>query len=416
MKKIRLICLLLAVLLCLSLCACKTEELADPKDTERPTQTTAPSERETDPPESTAPTQTEPVPSTEETLSWKQVYSTLLSELRGRASIEGYSYTDDFSIYSLYDLDGDNIPELFAKLGTCEADYMYHVYTARADGVLKLGILGGSHSGLCGLWGQNACLRHGGHMGYEQITKITLKNGTLSEETVYESSSGDYHDLSYLPSYALDQHEGLNWEGNPYDDNQAVLDNLGGVPYLLSIPFADQSVYSGPSYDHSFVQTVEQAGTYTIVEEQWDYEGNLWGKLKSGVGWVDLTDIEYRSSAKLPISANYADRPLLNSGNYLYYYDAEGGAAYGFSVAFRSYEKLSNVRLHRANLAADSGLELTELYSFPQLTPEQPLVADVNFPGDMSAYAITFTDSKGVNRTFILTTSGRNNALIFYEY
>ena len=117
MKKIPLTCLLLAVLLCLSLCACKTEELADPKDTEQPTQTTAPSERETDPPESTAPTQTEPVPSTEETLSWKQVYSTLLSELRGRASIEGYSYTDDFSIYSLYDLDGDNIPELFAKLG-----------------------------------------------------------------------------------------------------------------------------------------------------------------------------------------------------------------------------------------------------------------------------------------------------------
>ena len=33
------------------------------------------------------------------------------------------------------------------------------------------------------------------------------------------------------------------------------------------------------------------SGTYTIVEEATDEAGKLWGKLKSGVGWICVSDI-----------------------------------------------------------------------------------------------------------------------------
>ena len=60
------------------------------------------------------------------------------------------------------------------------------------------------------------------------------------------------------------------------------------VPYLQRIERSDQSIYEGPGYDYCFVDTVRQRGTYTIVEEVRDSEGNLWGRLKSGKGWICL--------------------------------------------------------------------------------------------------------------------------------
>ena len=206
--------------------------------------------------------------------------------------------------------------------------------------------------------------------------------------------------------------EPLDWDGNPADDNQTVLDNFDGeLPYLLEIPFADQSVFGAPSYDDFFVQTVEQAGVYTIVRECPDEEGNVWGELKSGAGWVDLTDIERRIDAQEPISANYADDPLLESGNYLHYSDGWPD----FSVAFRAYELLKDVRFYQANLVSDEGTTLTELHYIGQMSPEKPFVAEISLPGDFSAYAIGFTDSDGQEHLYILTSNGRNNALCFYE-
>ena len=60
--------------------------------------------------------------------------------------------------------------------------------------------------------------------------------------------------------------------------------------YLQKI-YIGQSIYSGPGYGYSYVRGVEETNNYTIVDEAYDFDGRLWGKLKSGIGWVDLTDI-----------------------------------------------------------------------------------------------------------------------------
>ena len=182
--------------------------------------------------------------------------------------------------------------------------------------------------------------------------------------------------------------------------------------YLVQIPFADQSIFDAPGYDNYFVQTCEVAGTYTIVEEHLDDEGNLWGKLKSGAGWVDLTEVENRIAENAPVSANYADDLLLESNQYLFFSDTE--TEYSFLIAIRAYETLSDVRLCNANLFGENGL--TELYTAEEISPEMPLVANIYLPGDMSAYMLIFKDSEGTEHSYIITSSGRNNTLVFTQY
>lgn len=60
--------------------------------------------------------------------------------------------------------------------------------------------------------------------------------------------------------------------------------------YLISVPDDSTTIYDSPSYNGEQVQNLP-LGTYTIVEEQFDDDGNLWGKLKSGIGWICLDEI-----------------------------------------------------------------------------------------------------------------------------
>lgn len=61
------------------------------------------------------------------------------------------------------------------------------------------------------------------------------------------------------------------------------------TPYLLDILESTHPIYSEPSYSSNYVGTVQYAGYYTIVAEAWDNNGNVWGKLKSGSGWIDIS-------------------------------------------------------------------------------------------------------------------------------
>lgn len=59
--------------------------------------------------------------------------------------------------------------------------------------------------------------------------------------------------------------------------------------YLVTLP-AQTPIYSGPSYNYDFVMSLDEQGVYTIVKETYDGSTGLyWGKLKSGVGWIDLS-------------------------------------------------------------------------------------------------------------------------------
>ena len=182
------------------------------------------------------------------------------------------------------------------------------------------------------------------------------------------------------------------------------------LPYTEKIVRADQSIFDDPSYDANYVGVVEEAGVYTIVEERTDDEGNLWGKLKSGRGWVDLTDIR---TFDWPVSANFVDEKLIESGNYHFFTDDTHD--YVVDVAFRAYEVLSFVTVYPLELT-DNGLVSGEAVLYlEERTPDKHLVVGLSFPGDMSQYAIEFTTEQGADTYFRVYISGRNGTLVLDE-
>ena len=59
-------------------------------------------------------------------------------------------------------------------------------------------------------------------------------------------------------------------------------------PYLVKITADKLNIRAGAGTNHRVVGTIKDKGIYTIVEEKTGTGAKLWGKLKSGVGWISL--------------------------------------------------------------------------------------------------------------------------------
>ena len=51
------------------------------------------------------------------------------------------------------------------------------------------------------------------------------------------------------------------------------------------------NIHEQPDRNSQITYVIDEASNYTIVAEAYDSSGNLWGKLKSGVGWVNLSQL-----------------------------------------------------------------------------------------------------------------------------
>lgn len=60
------------------------------------------------------------------------------------------------------------------------------------------------------------------------------------------------------------------------------------VPYKVRITVTDLRIRKGPGTDTAIVRNAIDPGVYTIVSEATGKGATLWGKLKSGAGWVSL--------------------------------------------------------------------------------------------------------------------------------
>lgn len=61
--------------------------------------------------------------------------------------------------------------------------------------------------------------------------------------------------------------------------------SVGKLPRLVKVTATALNVRSGPGTGYKATMTIRDQGTYTIVAEQ-----DVWGKLKSGAGWISLAD------------------------------------------------------------------------------------------------------------------------------
>ena len=58
--------------------------------------------------------------------------------------------------------------------------------------------------------------------------------------------------------------------------------------YKIKVTANSLNYRAGPGTEYAVNGTVSKDGVYTIVEEARDKNGGLWGKLKSGAGWIKL--------------------------------------------------------------------------------------------------------------------------------
>lgn len=138
----------------------------------------------------------------------------------------------------------------------------------------------------------------------------------IIEPTKKNEKTGEYH----LPRYALSRKPPLQsvsivarevmsgeWghgaardnklkeAGYDLDEIYMKMDEMFGSvagpfePYDVVISVPSLNVRQGPSLDHYIVCTlIEDRTAYTIVEEDIDSNSNVWGLLRSGLGWINL--------------------------------------------------------------------------------------------------------------------------------
>ena len=176
---------------------------------------------------------------------------------------------------------------------------------------------------------------------------------------------------------------------------------------VLRIEDPETMIYAGPAFVHTVTALVEEAGAYTIVEKAADADGNTWGKLKSGTGWICLTD-----PALAPIYADYAPEDF---NAYHAYWSEE--TDYITSIGFTPAEKLTDVTFGLLDWFETESWQMDEvLYTMDELDPDHAFLAQVAFWGDMTTYGISFTDADGAQRHYAISISGKDGSLVCAEY
>lgn len=164
------------------------------------------------------------------------------------------------------------------------------------------------------------------------------------------------------------------------------------LPYLVTVSRADFPIYQGPGYHHPQAGYVAAAGVYTIVEETYD-GGSLWGKLKSGAGWVDLTRLETEESRGPVISLSSMAELLASGDDYIYCPIASD--QYAQKIFLQATAPLTDVEIFPL-LFVETLEEQPPVYTVNQWQAGGYLLLEASFPGDFSAYGIRVTDSDGV--------------------
>ena len=178
------------------------------------------------------------------------------------------------------------------------------------------------------------------------------------------------------------------------------------TPYTVEIGDPLFPIYSEPGYEYMQTGTVGEAGVYTIVEEAPEVEGTIWGKLKSGAGWIDLTLLKIESEGIL--TADHADEKLLASDNYHYFASATDSS--GVKIAFSAIVNLEDVSFCSLDMS-ENYQRGPELFRIPTWKPSQPFVVSVPFAGDMSAYELSCSYRGLFRYQFTVMISGRDGSI-----
>ena len=198
------------------------------------------------------------------------------------------------------------------------------------------------------------------------------------------------------------------------EETQSAAETTGAetpLPYTVSLPY-EYPVYSDPGSEGYYCGVIGEDGVYTIVEES-AVDCVLWGKLKSGLGWVNLSGLNAHAS----MTAGFAEGKILTLDHIPVCIDDSENSTY---LVFRAHETLSAIAfttLDYSNYSSTKTYAVSEThYNGETLTPDKPLIVQLVFYGDMTTYGISYTDAQGNRHCHSISVSGKDGSLIFSEY
>ncbi len=115
-------------------------------------------------------------------VNYDEIYGWVLEDAYMEAEYPEYCY------WAMYDIDKDGYSELLVQSGTSNGDMIYTVWTTDGINAVELGDFYGQVS-LYQYQDGNGVYTDYCNMGYEQITKVSIDNDELVEETIYEGES-----------------------------------------------------------------------------------------------------------------------------------------------------------------------------------------------------------------------------------
>ncbi|MBQ9742122.1 MAG: hypothetical protein IJV88_00405 [Ruminococcus sp.] len=192
---------------------------------------------------------------------------------------------------------------------------------------------------------------------------------------------------------------------------EPTLTPMQEVPYLKDLP-AEVCIFQQADPSSAYMGNIGAEGVYTIVEETRHSDGDLWGKLKSGIGWINLTDPFCDGELLPPVTASYSSSLILNGSYHLagiHTYDD-----YKVNVTFYAHETVYDLQI--TGFDAFSNSPTDTLYTLGELDSQKPLVAHLSFPGDFSAFGLSFQDSNNQTHTYKIYQSGLNGNILMTEY
>ena len=69
-----------------------------------------------------------------------------------------------------------------------------------------------------------------------------------------------------------------------------VEDETTGESFLVKVTEDSLNIRTGAGSEYTVVSAITDNGTYTIVETKKAKDGGTWGKLKSGAGWINISN------------------------------------------------------------------------------------------------------------------------------
>ncbi|MBQ8688306.1 MAG: hypothetical protein IJ512_07150 [Ruminococcus sp.] len=182
--------------------------------------------------------------------------------------------------FAHYDINGDGTDEWLFQTGAYTAEMAYSIYTAKA---YHLQYAGSIINGMLYTEANGQLLVQYARMGVEEVYAVTFQDGEIAMETIYVNDAASEYSTPGTPvdTFVIGEILGLHTETAEF------------TPYTVKVHNPALYIFDGPGFFYNAVGVITDQGTYTIVEEAIDSSSsdsgtNLWGKLKSGDGWINL--------------------------------------------------------------------------------------------------------------------------------